>query len=97
MSAARWQRGAAAVAGPALGFLRLLNSTGGADAPWMGDSGQMCSPTVEGSSPGLSPRRCQFVPVCRLPDAGELHHRCRWKLSQWPHTRWSELQDDPEG
>lgn len=41
MSAARWQRGVAAVAGPALGFLRLLNSAGGADAPWMGDSGQM--------------------------------------------------------
>lgn len=63
---------AVSVAGPDLGFLRLLNSTGGADALWMGDSGQMWLPMVEGASPGLKPRLCQFVPVRRRLDAGQL-------------------------
>lgn len=70
--AARWQWGDAAVVGPDLGFPSLLNSTGGADALWMGDSGQMWLPTVESSSPGLWPRLCQFVPVRHRLDAGEL-------------------------
>lgn len=71
-SAARWQWGDAAVVGPDLGFLCLLNSTGGADALWMGDSGQMWLPTVEGSSLGLRPRLCQFVRVLHRLDAGDL-------------------------
>lgn len=70
--AARWQWGDAAVVGPDLGFLHLLNSTGGADALWMGEPGQMWLPTVEGSSPGQRPRLCQFVPVCHRLDAVEL-------------------------
>lgn len=41
MSAARWQKGDVAVDGPDLGVWLLLNSTGGADAAWMGGSGQM--------------------------------------------------------